>query len=775
MSDKDKIIDELLSEKEKLKYDENYVSKQFTLDDIINEYSKNHESGSRVKMPSYAEKREDAPVLTKERPKSIFEEDSFKPKTVKPENTEALHAEKPLKKPETLHIAEESVIKSAEKEPVQKPEAEKPEVKAPEKTVSTPVMQNINNSKTQELKIKPFKKKYFATDTIDFMKSSTAQIDTVIKKAPSKSIFEEGDDDEPAIEEKNLVIEPEIEDYNEARDVDSIKRDLISQKRGLFFKSFFSALISLLLLYIGSAGAFGLYQPAVINPAKNMFTFGFANSALTFLLIIVCFNTITDGISSFFRLKFSNDTLCTVAVIVTLIHSIMTAFTGKGSPMLYNGAAALAMFFSMLGKYFFVSNVGANFKVITKDNEKLACETANKLYSLKNLYKEEGDICVTRPVKIVGGFLENSFSNDPTERISSKVGIISLVIIILTAVLSGVMKGRGYIMPSLAAVSAVSASFMAELAFALPFFLISKKVRKLGGTLIGYNAAECFKDAETLMLKDTDLFPKDKANIYSMKIIDKSRIDEVMLNAASLVSFTGGPLSDAFLRLLDKREGMLKELKEFCYYEGKGISGIIDGKRYLAGSADFLSSNGIDMPKEDYEVKYGRGGKSVLMFGGEGKVLAVFIVGYGISDEFAKVIKRLDSSDFTLGVITRDHNITESLIEAKYDLTKTPVIIPSRNETEVLEESMRPAEKLNAHIVSSGGAAGICAALEACGRAKSAVNACAWLRTAGMITGGLLILLLSISSGQPVEAVKIVLFQLLWMIPFVFTLIFKAR
>lgn len=717
MSDVDRIIEELNLKKKN--YDSSYISKQFTLDDIINEYKKTSSKDNETEKPlSYDENR----VATD---KGIY-------RGTGGHGGELLHSREAQVVLKEADIQEEIESKAQDNEPV-------------------------------------------AADTIDFITEDT---DTIKRDKHSISLFEEEDDDEPPLNTKKKAEEPEIEDYNNERDAADIKRDLILQKRGLFFKTFIAALISFMLLYINLAGKYGLYLPSVIstvNPEKNIFTFGFANALLTFLLILVCFNTVISGFASFIRLRFYNDTLPAVAIIAALIHSIVIAFSGSSQPVLYNGAAALSIFFSMLGKYFFVSNVEANFSLIAKNSHLLACEPIREIYSLRDLYKDSGDVCVTRPVKIVTDFLENSFCNDPSENASSKIGKISFVIILLTGVLAGIMRGRSAVIPSLAAVTAISASFVSELAFAMPFFKVSKRARKSGGVLIGYNAAECFDNAETLILKDTDLFPKDNALIYSMKITDKSRIDEIILNAASLMSCTDGPLSEAFVRILDKREGMLKEVTDFNFYENRGISGIIDGRRIFAGNSVFLNSCGIELPKEDYEVKYGRGGKSVLMFGSEGKVTAVFVVGYGISEEFSKVIKRLDSSSFTLGVLTKDNNITETLIETKYDLVKTPVVIPGKNEAQIFEECMRPSEKLSAYIVSCRGAAGICTALDACQRAKSAVKACIWLRTAGIITGGLLLMFLCIISEQPIEPLKIILFQLLWMIPFGFTVIFKSK
>ncbi|BCB02861.1 heavy metal translocating P-type ATPase [Bacillus sp. KH172YL63] len=134
---------------------------------------------------------------------------------------------------------------------------------------------------------------------------------------------------------------------------------------------------------------------------------------------------------------------------------------------------------------------------------------------------------------------------------------------------------------------------------------------------------------------------------------------ELLTKMAALEYHSQHPLAHAFLKKADEMGLNYKECEvfEFQSHTGKGISGVIDGERYFLGSDDSLNPSSVDMKKLQDE------GKTVIVFGTEGRPLAMVAVADEVRETSASIIGELHRMGVEQTVmLTGDHEHTASSI-----------------------------------------------------------------------------------------------------------------
>ena len=99
------------------------------------------------------------------------------------------------------------------------------------------------------------------------------------------------------------------------------------------------------------------------------------------------------------------------------------------------------------------------------------------------------------------------------------------------------------------AIMCVSAPLTSTIAANLPLYRMSAKLIPAGAMVSGYSAVDAFSRTEAVVLDAKDLFRPSDIILHGIKPFDKSQIDSVILDAASVVCNTDGMLTDVFNKI----------------------------------------------------------------------------------------------------------------------------------------------------------------------------------------------------------------------------------
>ena len=521
-----------------------------------------------------------------------------------------------------------------------------------------------------------------------------------------------------------------VQETLEAIPLAEVRQKLIAQHRRSGVTLLFSMILEGILFFIA------LLSRSDATVAMSPISYLVLNAVLFAALMAVCGIHIKGGfVSLFARRRITAEGVVTLISCLTLIHTVLLALNTTGvsdgtSPVL-TGVAGLGLLALQITHRLEINRAGNDLNIMIAKGEKLAAKRIEN----KAIAEEIGRPAVAigaprvayfRRTEQAENYIADSRTYDPASGFLRWylpiVAGVSFVVALLYLVLNGFTAG----------VSAFSLFCgMLVLSTPVPLLLtlytslsiVGRKAREQGTAIAGYRAVESFGNVHAVALDAMELFPENSVQLHGIKTFSGTRIDEAILDAASVSIRAGGPLSHVFRRMILGKVDMLHEVDTLVYEQDMGLSGWISGRRILIGNRRLLDNHGIDIPSRDYEERYAKNGRQLVYLSIAGELSAMFVVSYVADPAVRRVLKSMTDRRMTLLIRTCDQNITEELLTSVFGLNGFYVELlnaPAGRSFETLVSGTTAAE--SAQIVSEKGSLGMMMAFARCRRLRSGVR-----------------------------------------------------
>lgn len=559
--------------------------------------------------------------------------------------------------------------------------------------------------------------------------------------------------------------EPRDQDEREARGP-KISVQLQSMKTTLLIRLVVNLVAMVGILYLALAPGLGL--PMLFG---SLSLYLWVMVGLLIISAVVSGNTVGGGIISLFTLKPSNDSYVSLSVFACLMQGSYLAMR----PSLYEEygtnlflpMAALMLTFNTVGKLVQLSRISDSYGFITHrsgrhmvglvDNPSLARTLASDLV--------EGDpsVAFSAPVKGVSRYLEQAFSPGRPEEVSRLVAPMtagaSLVMALLYYIFyRDIYRAAGVFTAALC----ITTPLAGVLSGTLPLSLTNRRLSQWGAIISGYQVVDQFSSVGSVMLHCSDLFPSSSVVLHSIKPFRTSSIDQVIVDAASVLCSCDSTLSDTFRDMIGG-ENILRDVESLSYEDRMGVSAWVGGRRVLVGNRDLMKQYGVDIPPVDYEEKYTRDGRQVLYVANSGEAAAMFILSYTADKHMTRSLELLWSRDITICVYTTDPNITEELISGLYDFPSEMIkIIPAALHPQ-LDRFFATKERAPAGILHNGEPSSYIRAVAAARACDSILTLETALLLLSVVVGFALITFFAFTQSlATLTWVTLALYQLFW-------------
>ena len=423
--------------------------------------------------------------------------------------------------------------------------------------------------------------------------------------------------------------------------------------------------------------------------AKNATTGGIGYVLVALLLTIipsaVNFEVILDGIKAIKGFNFNRNTGCFVALAATLIQQIVFLFSTdpfeKGLS-LFAPLAVLVLAFTMTGEFFELKRVSDNFLYITRGTDIYSIGPIEKTETAfeigRGLLLDDPSVLSSQKTVFPRRFIELSRKYYPSDDISKRLIPIGLGVSLLVGVISLIVTKH-----FLSAVSAFSAcvcvtvpyfSFVAD---TIAITKVSKKLRKNGGSISGWEAFRQCENANAVVVDSADVFDENGGNVYGIHLFYDIRIDEAIINTAALTIASGGPLGNLFKRVIVGEMSFLPPVDTLAYEDKLGLSAWIFNRRVLVGNGDLLRNHNVEIPDTALIERHLTEGRYPLYLAIDGKAAAVFIVSYDVNGDNARLLKKIERNSISVLVRSDDANITDEMVAKNLSLPRSGVKVLS--------------------------------------------------------------------------------------------------
>lgn len=555
-----------------------------------------------------------------------------------------------------------------------------------------------------------------------------------------------------------------IDDFENFNDAPSIAHDIAQLKGSLLLRLFVLIICFGASLYIAFANdTQALPIMDLLNKRTQTNTYLFVNAIIGLLACFASYTVISCGLSKLVSFKPDSDSLCAVSAVSSIASAMIMFANGnliKGSYVhVYIPVAIASLLFNTLGKLFIVSRTQRSFRFVSGSGDKYAVfpvtdeETAQNF--TRGALSDFPRLAAMRRTELISDFLKTSYSSDSTDRFCRVFTPIALAAAAAIGVMAGVMGRTEHGSSSMfigisvfVGVVAICTGFSVTLVVNLPMLRASEKNSELQGVVIGYDSVEEFAETNSVLIDAEQLFPAGSVRLSAIKVFSDTRIDEAIVEAASLTTQAGSILKNMFYDIIAGKTELLNPVESYIFEDSMGLCGWINNKRVLLGNRELMMNHSIEgIPPLTKEKEYTENGRCAVYLSISGELSAMFLVEITPTMEVRQAFHDLQRNGVYSMIRTVDSLVSINRLSELFEISPEYLkLIPFRVHEQFAETTAYQL-KNKATLACSGRFAAFTSLILSCRHMKTTIGFGIGLQAVSMLLG-ILICLAMVALGS---------------------------
>lgn len=293
------------------------------------------------------------------------------------------------------------------------------------------------------------------------------------------------------------------------------------------------------------------------------------------------------------------------------------------------------------------------------------------------------DTMLSQIVKMVA---EAQRSRAPIQRLADEVSGWFVPVVIAVAIISFLVwfligPEPRFAHGLVAAVAVLIIACPCALGLATPMSIMVGVGRGAGlGVLIkNAEALERFEKVDTLVVDKTGTLTEGRPKVTVIIPRDGVSETDLLRTAATLERPSEHPLALAIVNAATERGIVFGDAQEFDSPVGKGVTGLVDGRRLILGSHRIMEESGVDVSSVTVQAEELRNeGATVIFMAADGHVEGLFAIADPVKLTTPEAVKALLAEGVRVVMLTGDNKTTALAVARRLGITEV--------EAEVLPE-----------------------------------------------------------------------------------------
>ncbi len=322
--------------------------------------------------------------------------------------------------------------------------------------------------------------------------------------------------------------------------------------------------------------------------------------------------------------------------------------------------------------------------------DKVVGATVNRTGSLVIRAEKIGaDTLLARIVQMVA---EAQRSRAPIQKVADTVAGYFVPAVIGIAVLTfiawniwGPDPRMAYALVNAVAVLIIACPCALGLATPMSIMVASGKGATAGVLFRDAEAIEIMRKVDTLVVDKTGTLTAGRPELAATEPVTEMSGDELLRLTASLELASEHPLAEAIVEGLKQKGLTTLPVEDFSSHTGKGVTGIVDGRRVAIGNRKLLAELGIDDSDLTARADDMRSrGETVMLVAVDGSAAGLVSVVDPIKGSTPDAIAALHDEGLTVVMLTGDSSVTAAAVAAKLGIDKVIAdVLPDQKAEEV--------------------------------------------------------------------------------------------
>ena len=291
---------------------------------------------------------------------------------------------------------------------------------------------------------------------------------------------------------------------------------------------------------------------------------------------------------------------------------------------------------------------------------------------------------IIRLVEEAGG------SKAPIAKLADKVSGIFVPVVITIAVITIIvwlLSGATFSFALASAIAVLVISCPCALGLATPTAIMVGTGRgaEQGILIKSGESLETAHLVDTVVLDKTGTITEGHPAVAAVRMAPGVTEAELLGLAASLEKASEHPLAEAIVRYAEEAGVEVSQATEFAAEAGQGVSGMVSGRKVLAGNQKMMDAQKVTLDGMDAEAgKLSEEGRTVLYIAADQKLLGMIAVADPVKKTSAEAIREMEQMGLDVVMLTGDHEKTARAIQKQLGISRVIAqVLPQDKEREV--------------------------------------------------------------------------------------------
>lgn len=276
----------------------------------------------------------------------------------------------------------------------------------------------------------------------------------------------------------------------------------------------------------------------------------------------------------------------------------------------------------------------------------------------------------TMLARIVAMVAQAQRSRAPIQRIADRVAGVFVPAVIAVAVIAFIIWALVGPDPKLAhalivAVTVLIIACPCALGLATPMSIMVGVGRgaRLGVLIKNAEALERMEKVDTLVVDKTGTLTQGRPAVTDTLAAPGFDPDEILRWAAGVERASEHPLAQAIVAAATERGVVVPDVDSFEAPAGRGVVGVVDGRHVVAGNAEFLTSQRIDVSALESEADRLRSdGATAIYLGVDGRAAGIFAIADPVKPTTPAALAALRREGIDIVMLTGDNRVTAQAV-----------------------------------------------------------------------------------------------------------------
>ncbi len=285
---------------------------------------------------------------------------------------------------------------------------------------------------------------------------------------------------------------------------------------------------------------------------------------------------------------------------------------------------------------------------------------------------------------------EASSSKAPIAKLADRVSGVFVPIVISVAVIAVIvwlLLGKPFAFALSIGISVLVISCPCALGLATPTAIMvgTGKGAQNGILIKSAEALEILHGIDTIVFDKTGTLTEGKPIVTDIVTAEGVSEEALLQIAASLENASEHPLAEAILQRADSAKVEAVPVTSFETVTGRGIVGVIAGKRYFAGNRMMLAEHQIELQLSENTISdFAEQGKTPLFFADEDKMLGVIAVKDTVKPSGRIAVSEFKQMGIHTVMLTGDHVKTANAIKREVEIDEVfAEMLPQQKEQKI--------------------------------------------------------------------------------------------